>query len=71
MELLRRAPHVPPLLLEIEGVEGEKVSDKMAEALEAGGGCSADGIGGIRLISRLLRSDNIQAGCRKVRHVDP
>ena len=25
MELLRTAPHVPPLLLEIEGVEGEKV----------------------------------------------
>jgi sugar phosphate isomerase/epimerase len=32
MELLRTAPHVPPLLLEIEGVEGEKVSEKMAEA---------------------------------------
>jgi sugar phosphate isomerase/epimerase len=32
MELLRKAPHVPPLLLEIEGVEGEKVSEKMAEA---------------------------------------
>ena len=26
------APHVPPLLLEIEGVEGEKISEKMAEA---------------------------------------
>ncbi len=32
MELLRTAPHVPPLLLEIEGVEGEKVSEKMAAA---------------------------------------
>lgn len=32
MELLRAAPHVPPLLLEIEGVEGEKVSEKMAQA---------------------------------------
>jgi sugar phosphate isomerase/epimerase len=32
MELLRTAPHVPPMLLEIEGVEGEKVSEKMAEA---------------------------------------
>ncbi len=32
MELLRTAPHVPPVLLEIEGVEGEKVSEKMAEA---------------------------------------
>ena len=32
MELLRQAPHVPPLLLEIEGVEGEKVSEKMAAA---------------------------------------
>ena len=32
MALLRTAPHVPPLLLEIEGVEGEKVSEKMAEA---------------------------------------
>jgi hypothetical protein len=30
--LLRTAPHVPPLLLEIEGVEGERVSEKMAEA---------------------------------------
>ncbi len=41
MELLRQAPHVPPLLLEIEGVEGEKVSEKMAAAfgkLEAAGG---------------------------------
>jgi sugar phosphate isomerase/epimerase len=32
MELLRTAPHVPPVLLEIEGVEGEKVAEKMAEA---------------------------------------
>jgi sugar phosphate isomerase/epimerase len=31
MELLRTAPHVPPLLLEIEG-EGVKISEKMAEA---------------------------------------
>ena len=41
MELLRQTPHVPPLLLEIEGVEGEKVSEKMAAAfgkLEAAGG---------------------------------
>jgi sugar phosphate isomerase/epimerase len=32
MELLRAAPHVPPISLEIEGVEGEKVAEKMAEA---------------------------------------
>jgi len=32
LELLRTAPQVPPLLLEIEGVEGENVSAKMAEA---------------------------------------
>jgi sugar phosphate isomerase/epimerase len=32
MSLLRTAPHVPPLLLEIEGVEGENISDRMAEA---------------------------------------
>ncbi len=32
MALLCTTPHVPPLLLEIEGVEGEKVSEKMAEA---------------------------------------
>ena len=32
MSLLRTAPHVPPLLLEIEGVEGENISEKMAEA---------------------------------------
>ena len=30
MELLRTAPHQPPLLLEIEGVGGEKVAEKMA-----------------------------------------
>jgi len=30
--LLRTAPHVPPLLLEIEAVEGEMISEKMAEA---------------------------------------
>ena len=32
MELLRTAPQVPPLLLEIEVVEGRKISEKMAEA---------------------------------------
>jgi sugar phosphate isomerase/epimerase len=32
MELLRTAPHAPPVLLEIEGVEGEKVAAEMAEA---------------------------------------
>lgn len=31
MELLRTAPHVPALVLEIEGVEGESVSAKMLE----------------------------------------
>jgi sugar phosphate isomerase/epimerase len=31
MELLRGAPHVPALMLEIEGVEGENVAAKMAE----------------------------------------
>lgn len=31
IELLRTAPHVPSLVLEIEGVEGENVSPKMAE----------------------------------------
>ena len=31
MELLRSAPNVPALVLEIEGVEGEKISAKMAE----------------------------------------
>jgi sugar phosphate isomerase/epimerase len=30
MRMLRTAPHSPPLLLEIEGAEGEKVSAKMA-----------------------------------------
>jgi sugar phosphate isomerase/epimerase len=32
MSLLKTAPQVPPLLLEIEGGEGEKISEKMAEA---------------------------------------
>ncbi len=32
MELLRAAPNVPALVLEIEGVEGENVSEKMAES---------------------------------------
>ena len=32
VELFRTAPHVPALLLEIEGVEGEKVSERMAAA---------------------------------------
>ena len=32
MGLLRTAPHVPPLLLEIEAVEGQNVSARMAEA---------------------------------------
>jgi len=32
MALLQTAPHIPPLLLEIEGVEGQNVSQKMAEA---------------------------------------
>ena len=31
LALLRTAPHVPPLVLEIEGVEGENVSGKMGE----------------------------------------
>jgi sugar phosphate isomerase/epimerase len=31
LALLSTAPHVPPLVLEIEGVEGENVSEKMAE----------------------------------------
>lgn len=30
--LLRSAPHVPALMLEIEGVEGENVAEKMAES---------------------------------------
>ena len=32
MGLLRTAPHVPALLLEIEGADGEKVAEKMAAA---------------------------------------
>ena len=32
LALLRSVPQVPPLLLEIEGVEGENVSEKMAQA---------------------------------------
>jgi sugar phosphate isomerase/epimerase len=32
MQLLRSAPQVPPLLLEVEDVEGQNVSEKMAEA---------------------------------------
>jgi sugar phosphate isomerase/epimerase len=32
VSLLREAPHVPPVLLEIEGVDGEKVAEKMAAA---------------------------------------
>jgi sugar phosphate isomerase/epimerase len=32
MTFLRASPHVPALVLEIEGVEGEKVSQKMADA---------------------------------------
>jgi len=32
LALLRTAPQVPTLLLEIEGIEGENVSAKMAEA---------------------------------------
>jgi sugar phosphate isomerase/epimerase len=32
VSLLRTAQHVPSLLLEIEGVEGEKISEKMTEA---------------------------------------
>jgi sugar phosphate isomerase/epimerase len=35
LALLRTAPHVPALALEIEGIEGEKVSEKMAEAYSA------------------------------------
>jgi sugar phosphate isomerase/epimerase len=34
MALLRTAPHVPPLVLEIEGMEGEQVAVKMAEAFQ-------------------------------------
>ena len=32
MELLRTAPHVPPVLLEIEGVEGEDAAKRATEA---------------------------------------
>jgi len=32
LSLLRSAPHVPPILLEIEGVEGENISHRMATA---------------------------------------
>ncbi|HUI85032.1 MAG TPA: sugar phosphate isomerase/epimerase family protein [Candidatus Binatia bacterium] len=32
MPLLRTAPHVPPVLFEIEGVEGEDISGRMAAA---------------------------------------
>lgn len=32
VSLLRTAPHVPPLLLEIEGVEGQNISEKAAQA---------------------------------------
>lgn len=32
IKLLRTALYVPQVLLEIEGVEGEKVAEKMAEA---------------------------------------
>jgi sugar phosphate isomerase/epimerase len=35
MELLRAAPQVPPILLEIEAVEGQKVAEKMAETFRA------------------------------------
>jgi sugar phosphate isomerase/epimerase len=31
LALLRTAPHVPPLVLEIEGVDGENVAERMAE----------------------------------------
>lgn len=34
VSLLRTAPHVPPLLLEIEGAEGQKISQKMSAAFE-------------------------------------
>ncbi len=34
MSLLRSAPNVPPLLLEIEAVEGQKVSERMVAAFE-------------------------------------
>ena len=35
MELLRTAPHVPALVLEIEGVEGENVAEKMGDVYSA------------------------------------
>ena len=44
MELLRTAPHVPPVLLEIEGVEGEKVAEKMAEAFGKTGRSRTSGL---------------------------
>ncbi len=34
MGLLRSAPNVPPLLLEIEAIEGQKVSERMASAFD-------------------------------------
>jgi sugar phosphate isomerase/epimerase len=34
VELLRTAPHTPPLLMEIEGVEGQNTSAKMTEAYQ-------------------------------------
>ncbi len=37
MSLLRSAPHVPPLLLEIEGVEGEKVCEKNDRGIREAG----------------------------------
>jgi len=44
VELLRTAPNVPALVLEIEGVEGESVSEKMAEAYGRLEYCQAGGI---------------------------
>jgi sugar phosphate isomerase/epimerase len=35
MELLQTAPHLPPVLLEIEAVEGEKVPEKMTQTFSA------------------------------------
>ena len=32
MELVQTAPHVPPLLMEIEGIEGQNIAEKMTEA---------------------------------------
>ena len=34
IELLQSAPHVPPLLMEIEGAEGQDIASKMAEAYQ-------------------------------------